>query len=563
MNSQNIPFAKKVSLAFLLIIGGLCTSFLVSYAIQVNTIKNANLAINKLENASLLAQREQEHILWREVLGNWIVRGAQGGLPVKNDSATCQFGLWYASNERIALEQLVPETIPSLYEIGVLHDRLHGSASVIKNLTEQNNITEAGVHYDTVTMPVSRSFLTVSREISKFAEESAEINSKNFHYDKMAAIVLNLLVIIVAIALAAVLWKWLKTSVADPMLYLVDCAVRISKGDISVRTNLDRADELGMLSNAIDNMTKSLENKIKQMEHSADKARESTKKVSLALLEAEQRGSTMTFMLQTLREVSEQSRSIAGKLVAEAETVFQSVSGANTDAHNTLSKAKIGSEVMEDSLGAIALVEEITHRLRENMDKLGEKADAIGMVMNLISDIADQTNLLALNAAIEAARAGEAGRGFAVVADEVRKLAEKTMKATGDVGGSIGAIQSEITRSVNNMGDAVDAVGKSTSLVKESRAAFDDILEIADSNANNIGLIVKATTEQSAACEEVSVNLANAMSISESVNEEMNDVMVVVKSIVDLTQELYTNIEKATVDPVNSKVANENNSENP
>ena len=560
MNSQNIPFAKKISLAFLLIIGGLCTSFLVSYAIQVNTIKNANLAIHKLENVSMLAQREQEHILWREVLGGWLARGAQGELPVKNDSARCNFGTWYAGSDRIALEQLLPESIPSLYEIGVLHDQLHGSAAIIKNLTEQNNIAEAELHYDTVTMPVSRSFLTLSREISQIAEKSAKINSKNFHYDKMAAIVLNLVVIAIAIFLSFVLWKWLKTSVADPMLYLVDCAVRISKGDINVRTNLDRADELGMLSNAIDNMTKSLENKIKQMEHSADKARESTKKVSLALLEAEQRGSTMTFMLQTLREVSEQSRSIAGKLVSEAETVFQSVSGANTDAHNTLSKAKIGSEVMEDSLGAIALVEEITHRLRENMDKLGEKADAIGMVMNLISDIADQTNLLALNAAIEAARAGEAGRGFAVVADEVRKLAEKTMKATGDVGGSIGAIQSEITRSVNNMGDAVDAVGKSTSLVKESRAAFDDILEIADSNANNIGLIVKATTEQSAACEEVSVNLANAMSISASVNEEMNDVMVVVKSIVDLTQELYINIEKATVDSVNQNVENKSNS---
>ncbi|MEL7641784.1 MAG: methyl-accepting chemotaxis protein [Solidesulfovibrio sp.] len=129
-------------------------------------------------------------------------------------------------------------------------------------------------------------------------------------------------------------------------------------------------------------------------------------------------------------------------------------------AEDAREKARDGAAVVSDSVAAIGAVQELSAALKQSLASLGGQAEAIGRIMGVISDIADQTNLLALNAAIEAARAGEAGRGFAVVADEVRKLAEKTMAATKEVGQAVERIQSGVSTSISGM--EVDAVSRET-----------------------------------------------------------------------------------------------------
>ena len=137
------------------------------------------------------------------------------------------------------------------------------------------------------------------------------------------------------------------------------------------------------------------------------------------------------------------------------------------------------------------------------MQELGKQAESIGGVMNVISDIADQTNLLALNAAIEAARAGEAGRGFAVVADEVRKLAEKTMTATQEVGASITAIQHSARANINEVSTAVENITDATSLANSSGEALTEIVNLAAANSAVVASIATAAEEQSATSEEI------------------------------------------------------------
>ncbi len=543
MTTQNISFANKLSIAFILILMGLCTSIFTSFILAERTIKDADLAIMKLQRANTFAQIEKDHIIWRENLTAWLAFGAEGAIPVPTDPNKCRFGQWYTKDQQSTTKELLPSTVVLLEELKVVHEQLHTSALVIQDFIVKGDRLQADKYYNDVTLPTSLTVLGLLEEIKNIAAASAYKNNQNFHFDKDLSLILNAIVFLIALVLTLVLWVGFKRSMIIPMDYLVDCATRISQGDLGLRTQLERGDELGMLSLAIDNMTDSLKAKISQVESRAEQTRLSAKQVSLSLLEADQRGATITFMLETLRDVSDQSLGLAHDLVEGSVSVTDSITGANNDVNDTVNRVKIGSGVMEDSLNAIALVEKITYRLTDNMEHLSAKAVAIGMVMNLISDIADQTNLLALNAAIEAARAGESGRGFAVVADEVRKLAEKTMKATHDVGDSIGAIQSEIKESVNNMKEAVGAVGKSTSLVKESRSTLDNILELATSNACKINDIATITDKQSSTCNEVSSNLESMKSISKSVNEEMDDVMELVQSIAGLTDELSSKME--------------------
>jgi len=148
---------------------------------------------------------------------------------------------------------------------------------------------------------------------------------------------------------------------------------------------------------------------------------------------------------------------------------------------------------------AIGRVEQLAADLKNGMDALGSQANAIGDIIGVISDIADQTNLLALNAAIEAARAGEAGRGFAVVADEVRKLAEKTMSATKEVETSIVSIQRGAAENVNKVAEAFTAVESATSLAHESGGALNQIVSLVDQTTRQIESIAAAASEESRA----------------------------------------------------------------
>jgi len=190
-------------------------------------------------------------------------------------------------------------------------------------------------------------------------------------------------------------------------------------------------------------------------------------------------------------------------MVDSTVAVAKSAEIAADAAEQARNQATDGATVVDDSVAAIGEVSTLTKELTTNMAELGRQAESIGQVMTVITDIADQTNLLALNAAIEAARAGEAGRGFAVVADEVRKLAEKTMTATREVGQVIKAIQKGTFDNIRHMDQASEAVTKATSLAGQSRAALGEIVRLSGDAATQVASIAGASDEQVAASERI------------------------------------------------------------
>ena len=228
-------------------------------------------------------------------------------------------------------------------------------------------------------------------------------------------------------------------------------------------------------------------------------------------------------------------------------TVLEIARNAGTtsdSASNVRSEASAGSESMQECVKAMHEVKEESLKLQTEMGVLSEHAQAINEIMNVISDIADQTNLLALNAAIEAARAGEAGRGFAVVADEVRNLAEKTMTSTTDVGNAISAIQKSTADNTRLVVDAVEKIERVTEMVSGAGEALLGIVQLADTTADQVRAIATASEEQSATSEEITQSVDSINNIAKETTNNMQEARKAVDEVVNQTHVLSQLIEQ-------------------
>jgi methyl-accepting chemotaxis protein len=201
-------------------------------------------------------------------------------------------------------------------------------------------------------------------------------------------------------------------------------------------------------------------------------------------------------------------------------------------------KAEDGAKIVNEVVAFIGQIKNNSEQSLDDMNALGKQAESIGQILNVISDIADQTNLLALNAAIEAARAGEAGRGFAVVADEVRKLAEKTMVATKDVGGAIRGIQESAKKNIVNVQGAVRAIGDMTALAGKSGEALNEIVNLVDTASDQVNSIATASEEQSAASEEINRSIEEVSTISSETSQAMGQAAQAVSELAAQAQVL-------------------------
>ena len=248
-----------------------------------------------------------------------------------------------------------------------------------------------------------------------------------------------------------------------------------------------------------------------QIDHSSKGAREQSSRV-----------------YQTATAVEEMNATIM-EVAKNAAATSQSANTAKQEAQN-------GAHLVTEVTTAVQAIHEQAVRMTGSMSELGRQAQGIGAVMSVISDIADQTNLLALNAAIEAARAGEAGRGFAVVADEVRKLAEKTAQATTEVRQAIGGIQQGTTAVVSQMEEAGRRVGEATDLAQRSGAAIAQVVRMVENAGDQVHSIATAAEEQSATSEEINRAISSISDIASATDQAMNQCT---SAIADLTRQAH------------------------
>ena len=236
-----------------------------------------------------------------------------------------------------------------------------------------------------------------------------------------------------------------------------------------------------------------------------------------------------------------QTNSVAASMEEMTNTVLEVARNATATseaADQANEAAGQGASLVTKAVDAINQVSESADELEHEVGELNAQAGEIGRIIGVINDIADQTNLLALNAAIEAARAGEAGRGFAVVADEVRKLAEKTVAATKEVEEAIGTIQDRSQHAMTAMHQTSEQVGESTTLSNQAGDALQKIMESVRDMVGRITQIATAAEEQSAAAEEIKRQIGDIADIASEADEGAGQAASATRDLAELAQDL-------------------------
>lgn len=361
--------------------------------------------------------------------------------------------------------------------------------TAIKLLSE-NRKEEALDYLNNETRPAVHKWITAVDELSDHQFERIKYRSGEAEKKYTRTNTLMLILGTVAIVLAVIIALCLTNSITRPLRETVALSNALANGDLTVHVESVSAAETGQVLAAIDLMARQLQKIIAELKTSADSIASASRFLSSG---SEQ-------MSKGVVQQSERASQIATSSAEMSQTVIDVARNASdiaVSATDTAAIAKEGAEIVSMS---VRKVEEIANTVADSsqlITSLGQRSKQIGEIIVVIKDIADQTNLLALNAAIEAARAGEQGRGFAVVADEVRRLAERTAKATSEIAEMIGAMQNEVGQAVASMSEATGKVETGVRDVTRAGDSLHRIVKSVDNLQAMVQQVASATEEMS------------------------------------------------------------------
>ena len=483
---------------------------------------------------------------------NYVLRGTDKyySRVTKNQSAIID-----AIEQYENLEDITPAERQALQDIEKVMEAYFKNIRLVKQLWAEG---KTPAHIDSVVKisdkPAFEGFKVVEKYFGELKEQSISMFAHSvsmLHYAAFGFIlVMTGLLITVCLGYARTAREL--SAVCNVAEHVVD------DPDAVGRLDRTRRDELGQLAVVLTNMVQSLHNQILAAEEKTADAERSTNEALAAHAQVEAREQEIQTIshqiITTANKSSETMRSVVATTDSLTRQIGQIEAGANDqrsrisetamsieemnstvldiarNASDAAQKADLtrmrsdeGAKVISELKDAIASVAQSAEDLRGVISDLGVQAENIGGVIGTISDIADQTNLLALNAAIEAARAGEAGRGFAVVADEVRKLAEKTMVATREVIDQVSGIQRGVEGTTTVANEMDKSVEITTTGSDKALVALTEINSMAVETADSIHSIATASEEQSATSEEISRAISEVSDIATNTTESMSE----------------------------------------
>ncbi len=302
-------------------------------------------------------------------------------------------------------------------------------------------------------------------------------------------------------------------------------------GDLTRRLQVDREDEAGSLANSFNRFLDNLKDIVVRISQNANEVASS----------AEHLNNTSANIANGTEKAASQSTSVAiacEEMAATSAEIAQNCIRTVEISNRATQTALNGSEVVNHAVQSIQRIAVKVQQSAKTVESLGTRSEQIGNIVGTIEDIADQTNLLALNAAMEAARAGEQGRGFAVVADEVRALAERTTKATREIGEMIKSIQKETKSAVGAMEEGVQEVERGTEDAARSGKALEEILQQVGDVTSQINQIATAAEQQTATTNEISKSMHEITDVVSNASHSSQDTAGAANQLAKMAEEL-------------------------
>ncbi len=571
---NDLSLNKKISLVILALLASISV-MAIMYILSLGVVtKDFERVQSAEDHVTIFLRREMDHVRWISSLQRYVFDDKQKELSIQEDPHKCAFGQWYYSEGRKAAEAAFPDLRAPLSQIEGAHTALHESAMKIRTLKAEGKQAEAAGIFEKESMAGMANVQKLLEEMLQYLEREKSHSHESFAGQIEKSYIGTYGTVGVVLVISILLGFLITKSITTPILQLSSFAGKVAGGDFTKLPPTTRRDEIGRLSNSLSSMVDNIVVMISKAEEKTKEAEEHARNAKIAVQEAEEakaaaeqatrngvhtaaerlgvivheaRGASSALTdvihgvvsgIDTQRRYSGETAAAMVQMTAAVIDVARNASAAAESAEGTQKDAEHGSRIVADTIAAIGEVNTKAGLVAENMNTLGQQVQGIGQVMNVITDIADQTNLLALNAAIEAARAGEAGRGFAVVADEVRKLAEKTMGATKEVSDVIKSIQASAAENQRVVGEASLAVARSTELAQAAGDSLANILAIANSTAGKVQSIAAASEEQSASSEEINRGTDEVNRIAISNSELMEKADLSVRNLDDATRRL-------------------------
>ncbi len=441
--------------------------------------------------------------------------------------------LWakYTATELMPDEKLLAEDYDKkrkAYETEILQPMLQALKDDDYSLEKQSKFLKGN---RTHASPLIKSMEALLEEQAKIAKETYAKGQAEY------AVARNISIGAIAGGLALglfIAWRIIR-SITSPLGQMRTTIGEVEKnGDFTQRIPVSAEDEVGQTAKAFNNLMAELQNTLGQVLASVAQVSNSVQTLSES-----------SSQVATSSEHQSEATSAMAAAVEEMTVSINHVSDNARDAQEISSKSSglssQGGEIIQKAASEMVKISETVRQASITIEELGQQSNQISTIVQVIKDVADQTNLLALNAAIEAARAGEQGRGFAVVADEVRKLAERTTKATEEITKMIGDIQSSAHAAVSTMSGAVTQVSDGVSLANEAGAAMVQIKGGAEQVVHVVNDITSALAEQSTASNDIAGQVEKVAQMT----EENSAAAVETARAADHLQELALSMQKA------------------
>ncbi len=397
------------------------------------------------------------------------------------------------------------------------------------------------------------------------AKSEADAAIRKFHVNEWIANALILILIVLVLCT----FLMLSRKVIKPLQRVTAVANQVAEGNLQVAAlESKNHDEISILSEAVNKMVHNLRHVIERVAQSGEQVAASSQQLSASI---EQSAATTTQIARTMQEMAQGADSQARGAEAGAESLTELAAGIQRVAETssvvsevsqqTAREAEQGNESIERAVQQIGFISHSVQNLTSVVQILAERSEEIGQIVEVINSISAQTNLLALNAAIEAARAGEHGRGFAVVADEVRKLAEQSQASARQIAELIHHIQTDTARAMAVMTEGTKEVEAGRSVVEEAGLAFRRILKAAQQAAAQIQEVSAASVQMTVGSQQaasavqemtqIAVRTADhsrmVCGMSEDQLATMQELSATAESLSDMAQELSDTIKKFTL----------------